>query len=780
MTRAVRTLIAAVLASAALLGWPAGTASAAEPDAPVVVLVLAPSLTWDDVTPGLTPTLHRLAKQGAIGNLNARSRARRIGDEPSPLEGALTVSAGVWALPAPGAPAAYDYDEPYEFDTAGQAFQRATGESAEGNRIVFLGMPTTERYNRGRSFDVELGALGRSVVDAGGATAAIGNSDIGYATAEQRLMRPAALAAMDDLGRVRFGTVGETLLLEDAEAPFGRRTDMSRMSREIGKAFEQLGGAEGPGLLVLDPGDPIRASRWAPLVADGIAQEQRERGVQSVEELVSAADEQLPEDGVLIVAAESLGEPESAVPEGLGPLIVSGPGWEGVLTSASTQQTGIVTNLDITATIIDELGLEIPIAVVGSPMTAEPVSESVDTLMEKLSATNDSAVALETVKTEVVNGYVAWVIIFLLVSTFVILRWRHWRAGPTARWAGGLMVVALGILSVPPASWLMYAIVRYPRAPALILGLFVGSALIVWAVALLFLRRTSPRVAVAFLALGESVLLLVDQWLGGPLSFANFLGYSPLPAARFYGMGNEAAALLFGASIAGLALLFDEYPSAPLTAWAKRWGIPLIGAVVVLTSALPFLGANVGVAVWGTVGFALFWWLVNGHAVTWRLLVVVGVLAALVLVASAAIDLVLDSEAQTHFGRALQNADEGGIDELWSIITRKAATNLRVLTHTNWAFVLAGVLAFLAFMRFRPAGDFADTLRENPAFADAISASLVAGLAAFLTEDSGIVIPALVSLYIGVGVVYLMLVRIRAPGASSGASRDIAESGVEA
>jgi hypothetical protein len=63
-------------------------------------------------------------------------------------------------------------------------------------------------------------------------------------------------------------------------------------------------------------------------------------------------------------------------------------------------------------------------------------------------------------------------------------------------------------------------------------------------------------------------------------------------------------------------------------------------------------------------------------------------------------------------------------------------------------------------MRWRPQGDFAATLVENPHFSSAMSACLVAGLAAFFTEDSGIVIPAIMLVFVGIGIVYLMLSRL--------------------
>jgi len=115
---------------------------------------------------------------------------------------------------------------------------------------------------------------------------------------------------------------------------------------------------------------------------------------------------------------------------------------------------------------------------------------------------------------------------------------------------------------------------------------------------------------------------------------------------------------------------------------------------------------------------------------------------------------------QTHLGRAWSSASAGGVGELGVIIARKVQTNLRVLTHTNWVYVLFAILAFLGFMRWRPQGDFALTLAENPNFSAAMSACLVAGLAAFFTEDSGIVIPALIVVYVGTGTLYLMLSRL--------------------
>ena len=93
-------------------------------------------------------------------------------------------------------------------------------------------------------------------------------------------------------------------------------------------------------------------------------------------------------------------------------------------------------------------------------------------------------------------------------------------------------------------------------------------------------------------------------------------------------------------------------------------------------------------------------------------------------------------------------------------MARKAETNIRVLSSTNWSWILIATLAFLGFARFRPASDFPELAAENPGFVAAVVATLVAGALALVTEDSGIVIPSLIMLYTGVGLAWLMLARL--------------------
>ncbi|MDP2182464.1 MAG: hypothetical protein Q8K99_07830 [Actinomycetota bacterium] len=751
------TLVVIVASIVATL-LPAAAAKDVQP-ARRVVLVLAPYLEWSDITAESAPAIAELGASGALGNLNMRNRGR-LSSLSSPVQGALTLSSGSWAAEDPLAAAAYGSDEYYEGGTAGDAFLRATGADSAGAQVVYLGMSRALRFNeQAETLAVKLGALGQAIVDAGGTTAAIGNSDSGYEVRGLARSRPAALVAMDAQGRVVLGDVSSGLLQSDSEAPFGISTDLAAFEKEYQRVSEELSKATGPVLVVLDPGDLQRAKEFAPEASPAVARAHHRQAVRTLDVIVDIVMNGLPDDSVIMVVPQALVETPGEV-MGLAPVIVAGPGWSGYASSSSTQRTGLVTNLDVAATVTGSLGIEKPVEVLGNPMVPVRNSGSLADRVAELSSMNDAAVAVDSAKPAIINAFIACTTLILMLATVVLLRARRWSVRTVDRVSRSGITLLLIALTVPVASTAMFALGTRPQSAAAASVQFavVGAIL---AVAALVLRRfVALRVPVAILSLLATGVILVDQWFDAPWSFTSFLGYSPLMGARYYGLGNESAAVLVGSVLVGTSLLMDQFPESAWTRHMRLWLLPGIGAVIVGTAAAPFLGANVGVVVWGVVAFGFAWSLMNRVRFGWRLALGVAAIVVALLVAFSLVDLSAGTGSQTHLARAWESARAGGVGELWLIVARKAETNMRVLTRTNWAYLLVAVLGFLGFMRWRPQGDFADTLAENPYFSAAMAACLVGGVAAYLTEDSGIVIPALMFLYVGVGILCLMLDRL--------------------
>ncbi len=755
----VTTYFATVLLVLAATVLPATAQT--KPPAPVrrVVLVLAPYLQWSDITTA-TPNMAAIAEEGAVGNLNVRNRNRYATFPSTPEQGALTFSSGAWSAMDASAPSAYTVGEEYNEGTAAEAFTRLAGMPPSGADIVFLGLPRVLRQSAANNtLDVVPGTLGGEIVSAGGATAAIGNGDPGRDAHEAWRSRAAAVAAMDYDGLVRYGDVSGQMLRDDITEPFGVASDAERVMAAYRDAESSIEETDGPGLIVVDLGDLSRAAAVEGITAQPEWDRQHARAVAALDDVVGRIRTTLADDSVLMIASP-VGTEGVGLVTHLAPVIISGGGMSGYLSSSSTQRTGLVTNLDVAAAILDMLGIERPVQVLGNPMVADGADKTLDERIDTLVRSDATAVAVDTAKPAVVNGFIGVTLVILIASTLVLLRAHRWSRDAAVRSAWAFRAALLGILSVPPATLLMFVVAPDPGTPASAVFTLATCTIALWALALLLKRFAPMRVPVAAGSLLMTGLLLLDQVLGAPWSFTSFLGYSPLLAARYYGIGNEGAALLFGSSLVGVALLLDEWPDSRFTPFARRWGVPLLGATVVGACAAPFLGANVGVIAWGVIGYAVAWALMNGYRVSWKLMGIAVVIIVVLVGAFSMIDL-SGGSSQTHLGRAWLSADQGGAGALWTIVERKAETNLRVLTRTNWSFVLIGVLAFLGFMRWRPQGDFAAALDDNPHFSAAVAACLIGGLAAYFTEDSGIVIPALIMVYLAGGILYLMLDRLR-------------------
>lgn len=758
MRRMTRVLAAVLLANLLMAPMPAvaaGSATTSEPAARTVVVVLAPYLTWDDITSGAMPRTEAMAAAGAIGDINIRSSAR-YASELTPTHIALTMSAGApLAIDAAAAPA-LGAAATYGSATAGEVFRRSMGVTAGASEIVYLGMPRILRANEDQTLEGIPGALGQSVEDAGGFTAALGNADGGVRAGDPIRSRAAAVLAMNASGLVRRGDVSLNMTEVDVDAPYGIRTDVERMRTAYQRVLRQMAVGGGPGLVVIDTGDSERANRYSADVAPSVAEQHRIDAARTVDDVVGFVLDDMPADATVILVSNGQVRPETG-PSGFGPVILSGPGFgSGVVSSSSTHRSGLMTDLDVSASVLSILGLDRPVSIRGNAVSTIESAEDLELRVQRLRAMDATAVAVDTVRLPIQTGYIAVTVVTLLACALMLGRIRRSSESWGGRVGAAFRHVITFLLAMPVSATLMYLVVPRPGSAAAVVGVFAATTVIVWALVSLVERRWGPAVSLAVLGLGSAGVLLVDQLLGAPLSFSGLFSYSPLLGARYYGLGNEGASIAVGGALAGLALLVDAKRDAAWVGRLRGWGPVLAGLAVVVISAAPFLGANIGVIAWGTAAFGILWLALTGRKMTLGWFVIGVAIVAAFVIAFSFYDLA-GSGTQTHLGRAWESADSGGLIELWRIVVRKAETNWRVLRATNWSILMIAILGFLAYMRWRPHGIFAETLDAYPAFAAAMSAALWGSLVGYFTEDSGIVIPALVMLYITASLVILML-----------------------
>jgi hypothetical protein len=697
-------VVLGIIGAGDCIGAPTPTPTALRP-APVVAILLSPFLTYADLSPSTTPALWSLAENGAVGSMNAITADPGW---PTVAGGALTLSAGRWAAAATSGPA----------HAASLPRQQAANDAS-------LARPL-------------LGALGEALSSAGGLTAAVGASDPGVGAAVAPL-RPADLVATDTRGRVDVTYTGEDLLSADPRAPFGVRTNRARLDSAIASALAEIESSPNPGgLLVVDPGDLSRAHAAASRAnADdtGIARAHTEALI-SLDAAAADLARRLPPDSLLLVVTPTTDKPYYQPPY-FGPIIASGRGLSGLLTSPSTHRPGLVTNLDVAPTALAALGIPAPSTMIGRPLSARPDSGSLAEKLGVLERTGATVGAVDKLRDRYFTPSYAWLaVLCVAIAVLAAFRPERW-----LRSVGGILL--LGVLCAPPAAWLALLVVRHPgttRAAALAFGV---AWLATFAAAVSVAKLVRAEAALAALAADTVLLVMIDQWVGGPLQTGLF-SYSIRAGWRYYGIGNEGAALAVGAALTAVGLGCDL---AAGTRWAlplRRYSLPFVGAIVLTTATAPFAGANAGVAVWGFIAFAAAWLRMNRVPFSGR--AVLGTIAAIALLVGGlvAFDL-LGVGGGTHIGRFLLEFAGGG-SGAWELISRKGLNNIRYVTQTPYSWLALTIALALLIERFVRPRPLIHVLERFPMYARALTGVVVGGVAAMLTEDSGIVMPALMLL----------------------------------
>lgn len=763
MSRGTRIAAATVMMAALLFAGTSVTRAALKPSGRVVI-VLAPYLTWDDIMSGPMRETRAVAQTGLISDVNVRSGPAGAGG-PSLQRGALLLSAGAAVLTDPDALGAYSIHETVDGTPAAELYRRIRGRGPSNAETLYLGAPRQTLANARAVSDAVIGSLGGAVTAAGGVTVAIGNSDPGRGVPSGLQSRPAAIVAADESGLVARGDVSASLLATDAGAPYGVRTDVDRLLGAYERLMSGLD-SDRPALVVLDTGDMARAYAWSSNTTTATAAAQRRAALETVDRIVGKVAGDLGEHDLLVLLAPVVPE-DPDLPSSFAPLVARGAGLTGLARTPSTHRDGVCTVMDVSVTVLAVLGIDTPSAMLGSPISGTGDGLGLDERIGDVVRMNDTSAAVEQVRAQAVNWFITFTVLVLLASTMLLIRGAPDAPRPVWALARAALVLAP---CIPLAGLVQFAIWSRPPSAVWVVVLLVGSCIALWAAAFALGRNRSATVPLIAVTGATAVVLVVDQWLGGPLSFAGLFGYAPLFGARYYGIGNEMAGLLLGSAMVCCALVLDTWRDAPWTGALRRWGWPLVGVVVLGTTAAPFLGANVGAVAWMTVGFGAGWLMLNGKRVwTWRNVVAVVVLVVFLVAALGAVDLLGGSGSETHLGRAISNATgAGGLASFTTLVVRKAETNLRVLGRTNWTWLLVAVLLLLGYMRWRPRGEFAHMLRNHPAFSAVLGAALFAGVIGNFTEDSGVIIPALIMLPVGVTALYLMLDGSpRKPGESS-------------
>lgn len=741
-------LVAAALTAALVLalGWVVSASPAAAADGEEehpVVMIGVTGLRWDDLGSLTTPALWELSREGSLGTTVVRS----VWSYTCPSAGWLAVSAGGRA------------DDVRVPDGTCRTLR---------DPLAAGSVPGWSDYveaTDASSYDSQLGLLGDTLAAAGVPVTGIGPG--------------AAIALADSTGV----PVGEHVR-NPADADAMRAAVETAVDEGSRLVVVDGGVVRDPGyqtrgrLDVDDPAEPEGEQEVPDLSGtDVVIEPTRAEQVQEIDaavEAVLAAVRATDRDATVLLFSVA----DSSRRAHLQLAAATGPGFEGgTIGSSSTRQTGYLQTTDIAPTLLEALGIrdQAPSgALVGSTIRATPDDSTAGTRVAYLIDQNRHA---QTAKPLVGGFYLFWVGMNLALYLMVMVGLNHrvrarWslllhrvrpqrveRAVHPRRVLHGLRVAAVLVAAVPVSTFLANLLPWWRAGSP---GWALAATVTLFAALITALTLLPPwwrgRLLGPLGVVGgiTAVVLAADVATGARLALDSMMGPGSLVAGRFYGFGNPAFALFATAMILTTVALAD-----PLLRAGRRGPavtvVAVMGLLAVVIDGAPSIGADFGGPPALVPGFAILALLVAGVRLTWRRVAVVLAAGAVTVVGIALADWLRPPDERTHLGGFIETVLDGG---LWTVLVRKAETNLRILFGSEQTLLAIGGLLLVVLLVGRPArtavraadgGPYAWLSAGAPLRRLATDAPvLLPGLTAlavtlgigFALNDSGIVVPA--------------------------------------
>lgn len=667
-----------------------------------VVVIGVPGLRLDDLRADVMPNLTKLARRGAVGGANVRSG----GNKPDVAEAYASFGAG------------------FRIES-GSAGMIAVERSGGGVRIP--DMPSA-RTDRGANVEGRPGSLGEAMKRDGLRTAVISNADV--IDRGRQPAAPAALAAADESGSVDMGTVGRTLTRSMPSAPGG----LVVATDPFMKAYERA--ARSAELVVVDPGDTTRLLRTAQRGGRQPTRLQWRHALARTDGVIGQVARTLEPHSVVLVVGVT---PDTST-WALTPVIASGGGIEtGHLNSPSTHRRDLLTLPDLAPSVLSMLGVRVPETMSGHVLRVRPGGTSLS--------------AISRFNTMLVNrrstDQPLTLVFILLQSLLYILAVAELVRRDLRTTFGRFLVFA----SLTCAAW---PLATFWLRGVTAISSFGGWAFVIsWAaaaaVAFAATRFRSHPLDPLLLVCGLTVATIVlDLSTGSRLQYGSFFGYSPNKGTRFTGLGNAAFALLAGSTVVVCTVLVARARDR-IAGW---WQASAVALLVVASVGAPWLGVNVGALLTTVPIFGLMLWALRGRQLRWRSLFIALLGAVAVLAVAVGLDALRAPDQRTHFSRFFLRLGDFGLVQ--STIAAKLSDNMRLLRESMWAW-LVPITAACSLVALSTGRLWERALPPGSPQRLGVMATLAVGLVGWLLNDSGIVVVALASVYLGPYVLLLAL-----------------------
>jgi hypothetical protein len=694
------------------------------------ILVFMDRIAWKDIYEARTPNLDILMDIGGIGLMNTNT-----GGSLSQNNAYLTLGAGSRVVGVSGSQTALPYGYTYRGERIENLMLQITGYRMVQGSIANPSIAKLHRANENRPYKVKIGALGTALREAGIKVGILGNCD-NYRLAGEDGGGKSFLTSMlmDDRGIVPQGDISQSLLKEDPDWPMGIKTDYDKLM----EAFIVL--EKKADVIAIQLGDTSRAEDFRHQSMEYRIDFHKKRALEEGDKFIGRLlDHFDPQKDYLMILTPVGPAREIGNNNRLTPIIAAGKGIQrGWLSSGSTHRMGIVTNLDVGASILNFFGLKPLTGQGGAPIFSLQENLGKSELVEF----NNKLVDIYNQRPFLIRAYVYTLIPILALSTASLLFKRKY-----LRWIKPMLIY---IMVVP----LVYLVLPTLQQPQLYRTTLVALSLSIIMTALIcrWIRSTMNRIlAISLLTLGS---LILDQWLGMSLIKESPLGYDVIAGARFYGMGNEYMGILVGASCTAIAAIFQKFSGRKKLVMIS---MIIMGSLSLYTIASPRLGANVGGTIAVFTALSSLALIIQNKKIRFHSIASITVVLVILLAGMFLIDSFRVVDSQSHIGQTANAVRENGPGELLGIFNRKISMNIRLIRTTIWTRVFITSLGVMVLLLYRPVGIFNDVYQRHKVFIKGLISGTIGAVAALIFNDSGIVSAATAMVFVAPPFVLLIV-----------------------
>lgn len=599
-------------------------------------------------------------------------------------------------------------------------YKSATGKTPKKINDLSINQSLNENETKGQ-YGSTLGSLGQTLSDNKLKVAVLGNSDT-IEDGELKANRNICLLAMDNYGRVPDGNINN-INIKDDTMPFGIRTDYSKLVKETKNLYEKNDA------LFVDLGDTYRLDQYKGFLNEDTYAKMKKTIHNNISNYLKTVFDMVGENDVVYIASAFPSKLAYKNKERLSPIIKFKGNEKGLLSSSTTRRDGVVANIDVGVDILNEFGLKNEI-MVGRAYNLVQKDDNIEFVSHEL----QKMATVSSIRANVVNTFVGVVSVSWIIGVIAIL-FRNRIPNKEKVFTVLKEFIKLGIIM--PLTFMLAPVFNFKTPVLMTLGI-IGMTLALYTLGRVLFKDDLKQMG--FFALLTITVIVIDCVFGTYLMKNNIMSYDAIVGARYYGVGNEYEGVSIASPIFAFAILLNYNKKLP------KWSVVIASLVILITSAYPTMGANVGGAISQTAAYLLFIMLIFDVKLDFKKVILIGLAVVGVVGAFAFFDIISGSES--HLGLFVQQILLNGPGTIIQTFARKISMNLKLAQTSVWVNILLVGIFIIGIFIIRPPRQFRMIAKKYPMIFKGFIASFIGCIVTLLVNDSGIVAASTASIYI--------------------------------